>query len=480
MLFELPLILRISSNLFSTEIGEHLLAGAARSSNIEIIKWATKSSAKPHLPCEFAYEKQTCVLSKLVHSKASKSGNLKILKWLNKKDCPYHFEDSLCMAAASGDEKVVDWILKTSNQLLLKKPCVAAAEAGHFELAKKLYVQHNSYKMEEAAAKHGNIEFLEWLVTAGQKLSISTCGLQALKYGQLEVAEWLKARGWILGDRAGVAAAESGKLTLLQWVKDNGGTWNFSTMTTAAIKGDLEMVKWLRENGSPWNRSTSLEVAYHGKFEIFKWLIENSCPYGIQTDEEEEGSWTITAPELVKGRRIDVLKYLMSYGIYLSADCYCHTESVALFETLYQLGCPLSAKVWDYAIEHDNMSTLEWLKTKNCPWNPSITLSSLRTEKLEWITQNGFEKGLAATEYAAKKYNLKDLKQLVRNGWPWDTDTTKAAAIYRNVDSFKWLVKSGCPVDLDECEKVTRSEDIKAFINKRRSKSINKEIKLYS
>ena len=373
------------------------------------------------------------------------------------------------MAAASGNAKAVEWLIDYCGKIPMTASFYAA-KAGHFELAKKLYTMPE-HGLEKAAVMHENIEFLEWLISVGFAISLDLCGLEAIKHGKQQVLKWVRNRGWVLDSLASVIAAKTGKIEMLQWVKDNGGPWCVKAMNVAALQGDLELVKWLRANGCPWNEHTSRKVAYDGKFEIFKWLIENSCPYAIQMDQNS-GIMQISAAKLVGYRKFKTLAYLKDFGINLNAECYKRCKNSNDLETLYQIGCPLSATSWTDAIGTSNLNTLEWLKSKNCPWNTTVAYLSLclgrSIEVLEWFQKNGYETTVAVTNTIVVENKLEDLKRLVKSGWPCDTSTTKAAANQARGDHFKWLVKYGCPVDLEECERITTSIVIKSFIKKRR------------
>ena len=410
-----------------------MLYGAARGGNLDILRWATKKAPPiEHGPCEPPYVVKPCALSQTVHRYASRGANLKVLKWLEKKDCPLHPE-SVAFAAKSGNERVVAWLLQ-NNAAHPLIACLYAAKAGHFDIAQKLFslkYKHEPYQTMRrfgeryekeigiASAKYGNIQFPALLMSYGLiNFPQTRCRIwsnKAIKYRQVHFLDYLEGQGWEVDIHTSISAAKYGSIEMVKWVLENGGEWSDETMTAAAVKGHLDLVKWLKENGCPWSAQTSKQTAYYGKFEIFKWLIDNSCPLKILTKSGTKYDNRITAYKLIEMSQLKVLKFLRNYGLYLGSDCYeaaarqCDIEA---FELLYELGCPFPSNMWELATLHSPyLNILEWLKSKNCPWN---------------------------------------------------TATSKAAAL-QSLELFQWFVEAGCPTNFEDC-KLGTSKLVVAYI----------------
>ena len=246
---------------------------------------------------------------------------------------------------------------------------------------------------------------------------------------------------------------------MVQWASDNGAKLDEATIAAAAYNGHLELIKWLKANGCPWGTSTSRIAAVRGKLETLQWLIENSCPLDLHTSSDQNPKNKISSEKLANNKRWDILHYLKNYGLYLSTKCYKYAlGDFEQMELLYLDGCPLSAKQWAHAIwRFYSIPLLEWLKSKNCPWDPKVVFkhkyNSVEGPRMafEWILKNNFELDTRGCALVAATGDLKMLKWMRANGWPWDNITCEQAAYHGRLEVFKYAVEAGCPVDLKKC-----------------------------
>ena len=70
----------------------------------------------------------------------------------------------------------------------------------------------------------------------------------------------------------GRAAARHGQLELLQWLRaEKACPIDETTTRSAAAGGHLALVKWLRGEGCPWNEDTARSAAEAGHFELLRY-----------------------------------------------------------------------------------------------------------------------------------------------------------------------------------------------------------------
>ena len=131
-----------------------------------------------------------------------------------------------------------------------------AAENGHLELLKWLYVYENQYGGKsttftmDCAAFNGHLEIVKWLHENRKE----GCSFYAM-------------------DRA----AYKGHLEVIKWLHENrkeGCSKN--AMNYAACKGHLEVIKWLHENRTEGCTTGAINMAAsNGHIEVVKWLYQN-------------------------------------------------------------------------------------------------------------------------------------------------------------------------------------------------------------
>ena len=413
------------------------------------------------------------MMSDYAHGKACKGGSVKVLEWLHKRKCLFN-GNALSMAASKGNEKAVDWLLEHGAEKDTGS-CTTAIKEGYLDIAKKLYVSTEYRYISCTAARAGSIEYLEWMFAQGSPVPLESLRDEALKTGQLDLLKWLQAKGCTFETNVAFSyeAVKSGSIEVMQWLRENGVEWDCKTMTYAAVQGHLDLVKWMRENGCPWNSSTTFAVAFKcRKLEVLQWLIENSCPYELQTTPNDYSKTKISSRKLATSGRSDVIKYLRKYGLYLDSSCYemdfNKKHMIPYFDWLYENGCTIPKSLWVNAIKATNVTLLEWLKSKNCPWDTDTVYNRnivLAIPVLEWIQQNGYEMHPNASAAAVRSDNMAVLKWMKQNGWPLTEDICLTSARLDNFEMFKWAVEAGCPVDFEACEQDTGSELIIEYIN---------------
>ena len=85
-------------------------------------------------------------------------------------------------------------------------------------------------------------------------------------------------------------AAKHGNLELLQWVRANGAPWGEYTCWYAAFKGHVEILKWARSHGAPWDEGTCWYAAFKCHTECLQWALTHGAQWShdsIQPYEKE-------------------------------------------------------------------------------------------------------------------------------------------------------------------------------------------------
>ena len=212
----------------------------------------------------------------------------------------------------------------------------AAAAHGHMELVVWL-IQEQGFAMNERvmgmAAQGGNLELGRWLRSEGCNWGAWTCRAAALT-GQLEVLLWLRANGCPWDAKTCSAAAFNGHLETLRWARENGCDWSAEACSCAAQQGYLEVLQWLRGNGCLWDAATCTLAAHFDHLETLRWAHENGCDWDEKTCELA-----------ALGGHLEILQWLRAEG------------------------CPWDFYTCLHAVEEGHVEVLRWARENGCPWN---------------------------------------------------------------------------------------------------------------
>lgn len=140
-----------------------------------------------------------------------------------------------------------------------------------------------------AAAQHGHVPVLEWLLKLGCSLDLLVCGAAALN-GHLPVLQWAHANGCPWSACTLRNAARGGHLPLLQWAQAKGCPWDEETCMEAAFFGHLEVLQWARAHGCPWNADTCESAAEMGHLAVLQWAHASGCPCDLRRCKELAGA----------------------------------------------------------------------------------------------------------------------------------------------------------------------------------------------
>ena len=91
---------------------------------------------------------------------------------------------------------------------------------------------------------------------------------------------------------------------------------------------------------------------------------------------------------------------------------------------------------------------LQWLKSKNCPWNARtfmVATGHSTLEVMKWLKAAGCPWGSCTFQTATKMGDLKKMKWLRENGCRWDSNTIGFARLnkIRSRTTVAWLKANG-------------------------------------
>lgn len=129
--------------------------------------------------------------------------------------------------------------------------------------------------LQQAAAKTGNLQVLDWIYQRHQRRLGFVGFAAAAAGGHLDVLEWGKSHGmdWFSNDLC-CFVAMNGHLPVLEWIRRCRNIENFiiGMAYNAALEGHTTILHWMmqqnlisREDETPWE-------AKHGQLDVLQWL----------------------------------------------------------------------------------------------------------------------------------------------------------------------------------------------------------------
>ena len=234
-----------------------------------------------------------CPRSSAVTSAAVRSGHLDTLRTAMALELPLHPHMSVD-AAEQGHLPMLQELLSqpvpysSQRPILNENVFAAAANNGHLSVLEWLMEQNCPFRptvcME--AAMDSNFDAIRWLFSKGCDLEIFSCtrrgcpvGWAAARDGDLDFLEWVMHNGGVINEDTCWGAASTGQISALRWLRETAGCpWDFQTMSAAAGGGHLDVFLWCHDQGAPWNReSACMEAAAGGNVELMKVVRQLGC-----------------------------------------------------------------------------------------------------------------------------------------------------------------------------------------------------------
>lgn len=288
--------------------------------NVEVAQWLLDNN------CPAAYDENSRKSELSVFFKtqnrlpiyAARSGNLEMVKWLEKQGAQFapsgsNSDSVLYAAAASGNLDLVKWLVEKGHNVKAQRDngdpiLFGAALSGNLEMVKWLAEQGVDVNAKNkfgdpvifSAAQSGNLELVKWLIDQGQdinaqrgKSNFTVLDVFA-QNGDLKAIKWAITQGADLKKSPGIldSAVSSGNLELVKWLfAQKVGTVSDTLLHVAARRGSFETLKWLSEQGLDvhaldGNEDTVLhEAARANHLPMVKWLVEQGLDINASNSE---------------------------------------------------------------------------------------------------------------------------------------------------------------------------------------------------
>lgn len=209
----------------------------------------------------------------------------------------------------------------------------------------------------------------------------------------IEMLEWLYDKIKTFQHFAFPVAAKIGNLSIMKWLFYKGCEFDYALLR-ATDNGNIDNITWLLANGCPRMDGCFSGPAKKGNLELMKWLYENDF-------KPDSGSFSCAAE---KGIRENMI-------------------------WLYQIGCPFD--------EHAIISIIGFFGQEN--------LTDSELDNIKWFLDNGCSTGLACSQLAATRGDLRLLQLLKDHKCRFNTITFQNAIKSNNIQTVLWLHKNKCP-----------------------------------
>lgn len=150
--------------------------------------------------------------------------------------------------------------------------------AKHKEIANGLNELNELIEWDEfsvgAAGHHGNLSFMEWVVTTTLKWDSELALSSSALAGKFNFLKHMYNLGYVPGQRSVIGAARAGSVEILKWMNEIG--CDMKDVTDAlAEEGHLGPLKWANSNGFPCEHKRTLDAAIYGdNYEVINYLTE--------------------------------------------------------------------------------------------------------------------------------------------------------------------------------------------------------------
>lgn len=261
------------------------------------------------------------------------------------------------------------------------------------------------------AARHGQLDVIEWAVNAGCPWDAMTC-VAAAHGGHLHIVKWVQAMGYpLLRDRIDLMPREH----------------DFLKHQHVGLEGSLQ-----------WVPVTVAEAAAtNGHLHVLKYAISHGCQWQPESPEGSGTSYTEQAAAL--GGHLDVLKWAKADGLLAPSG--------------------LHAAALTMALRGGHVDILEWVRSTPILVDGELPHNALRAAVRDWwfsgMRRESLEPTLFAAEWRAGALaSVRLLEWLEEHGGvdlTVDSTACARAAFYGQFATLKWLRRHGCPWDERTC-----------------------------
>lgn len=217
-------------------------------------------------------------------------------------------------------------------------------------------------------SRQGDLRRLKWVVEHGMPFDKHDCEEAAARNGHWEVLEWLHTRfsaGEPWNKRVVYAAAKTGRLQVLQAMARAAPGVDASAVLLLGVasgSGNLELMQWLLDIGCTWSMFMYSDAASSNQVAVLEWLRQQGCPMDFTS-------------------------------IGLEIDAAARVGNLPMIAWLRNYSCPWGQDACYYAVIHEDLELLQWLRaqTPPCPWGPHDLLEVANPEVTQWLLEQSYE-----------------------------------------------------------------------------------------
>lgn len=368
--------------------------------------------------------------------------------------------DKFCSALFCGNLPLMKELRITNPSLVrvgLSK-VETLASLGHLHILKWLYEQnkkkglgpnhtkilHNHTKILHNASENGHITILEWIFTESQKLTnyknepigdfkLKPCVSKfAAKYKKLDILKFVHGK-ISFHIRTLEVAFESGDLEIVEWLLTNHKELKISEecVANATQHNHLHLLKLAVDKGLELTPPMIVLVACFGNLESIKWVHQ----LGFRFDNN------LVRSAVDRGRS-SILQFAINENYEVSwRACNVDPAGKLFSENGYSLLELLLSKnhsfdgIIEYAIEHSDITLLDWIKT------------NVRSLDNQWTTNLPVQCILFSSFFP-----LQVLEHLtIKLKCPYDSRVCEMASRLKKFDMFIWARQRSFPWDSTKC-----------------------------
>jgi len=391
----------------------------------------------------------------------TKEPHWEFLKWAVSMGCPLLGILATTMAI-HGRKDMLKWF-KENGGSYDKAMTLDLASEGKFDMLRWFWENGSPWfdspfwhkQTFQAAAAHGDIEFLRWLRTQHCPWDESVCARVA-QTGNLKVLIWLKNEGCPMDVETPNSAILKGHIDVVAWALANDCPINRITLYNAAKKGYKNLLIHFRSAiRILWDpRLVMAGAAYGNHFELLQWAFGDGT---VSYDGEAYRGAALNG-------NVKMMDWLYTTGtipcIWWTKGLCCTAATAGKLEILKwakDKGLKLSG-AFNGAVLGDHPQILDWLKTNGLLPKKRIRYSNYISyghfPMLNWLKKNGYEWDGEEYETAAKTNNLRMFKWLGQNGCPWEPKAALEVIKSNHLRLFNWIIKSNHSWDFKRCSEI--------------------------
>lgn len=232
---------------------------------------------------------------------AARLGHLHVVKWLHKQRTEGCTSNAIAAAAGNGHFAVVQWLHAHRFEGCRSYAMDLTATHGHLQILQWLYIELPRFSCTQAClpcvAANNHQHVLRWLhEEKGFEFDVRTVEV-AIANGHFELVQWLLKQEPSLGEQitppSVARAAKSGNAEMTQWLVTEKQLWSSRAVASAAATANFELVQWLYDTSDgkpndPVDSTVFFDLAKKSEFELIEWLLSHELGQPIFAQSQRE------------------------------------------------------------------------------------------------------------------------------------------------------------------------------------------------